>query len=350
MPRLATISRTGHHAYDQVFKGVYGTVAPSDKEGRVIFQPAPEFGGISHVFSHMPRIEAPADGVHEREVGDEDVALAKAQILFGLGARWNSLYSSRVGDGLVDGVARDIGTAALAGEMKSVADNVRRALSNSGLQVFEVPVIVKGRVERFGGDVGNLDVMIAAMTERSFEVDPDQAARPLGTLGLSGAKNEISAASEQHAAAAVTTTEQAATPHRRIGSGMDGFRNWLNSFMPGGGGERTQEPAAAAPEAPAHAPCGEAVGAAQPPVNAAWASFRGINAQVRAIMYVVAPDARHAARAVPLMVQAYEQDAAGLHLEPKAIGQVQDLQLDHLYQSFESDPDFEDSGFDRPRY
>jgi hypothetical protein len=347
MTRIATILSTGIPQYDQVFRGVYGTVEPGSKEDTVVFKPAPEFRAVSHLFTHMPRIEAPTTGVHEREIADEEIALAKAQLLFGLGARWNSMYSRHVDGGIVDGIARNIGTAALAGEMQSVAANVRRVLSESGLQVFAVPVVVKGRVERFGVDVGNLDEMIVAMGQaRTIEVDGSQPARPLGTLALSGAQSDISQASAQRQAA---PAEHQAEPVPRPG-GMGGFMAWLNTFRQGGGGER-EEPQVPQVDAAAAQPT-QNDDAAQPPMNAAWASFRGIDAQVNAVMYVVAPDPQHAVRAVPLMVQAHEHDAAGLHLEPKSIAQVQDLQIERLYQGFDADPDFEDSGYgsDRPRY
>lgn len=355
--RLATILRTGMFAYDQVFKGVYGAIHPGTKEGTVIFMPAPEFRFVSHVFEHMPQIAVPADGVQVREVADQDEALAKAQLLFGLGARWNSLYAARTADMQGD-VAPNIGTAALYGEMQSVARNVRNVLSNAGLQVFEVPVLVKGNVERNGTFVNSKESLVTLMgSDRTIEFDPDplMQVRPLGVDPLSGAASEIARAAAAEQQAQLEAAPPAAAdpvPARREGGVMAGFHAWLNSFVPGAFDntdpvdDHTEQPAAqaAAPAGDVAPAAGEQV--TEQPAGNAWAGFRGIEASVRAVIYVVAPDAEHAVRAVPLMVDAYKQDAAGLHLDAKSVASVRDLERDDLSLDFQEDEDHDD--YDRP--
>jgi len=339
MTTIAIVTSTGNYLYDQVLRGVYGTAAAKpEAPDALIFTPAPEFRRVSHLFTQLPQIPVRASGIEMRDVPDADADIAKAQILFGLGARWASLYAARAST--QEGAMPDIGQALLAGEGAAVARGVREHLESVGMNVYEVPVLVKGEVHSHGSYLDGAATMIGSMRakERTIEVDPAGRARVLVRSALTGDARAIEAARlDAHPAEIAPAPTVAPAPM------APPVRSFIRSFFDGPGAQPEEAPQAQAPEA------------VEQPARAditpdAWRGFQGVDATVRALMYVVAPNLEALPRAIDYMHQAYKNDAAGLHLEPVDVAAVRDLQREDLALSNElGDEDFQDSGYDTDR-
>jgi hypothetical protein len=328
MTIIATVATTGNPTYDRVLRGIYGTVVPGPHASQVIFTPAPEFAQVSHLFRQLPQLPVPAAGVKTREVPEQDADLAKAQILFGLGARWQSMYAPHTA--VAEGGAQNLGQALLSGEANAVADGVRQHLSAVGMQVYEVPVTIKGEVHSHGSYVGDAASLINHMSavDRAIALDDTRQPRALGTLALTGAAAAIELARATQVPA--PGVPAAAAPTERMSA-------WLRNLLSG----------SRDPQAPAAEGAGGEQAAVAGPVAVAsdtWANFQGVDATVRGLVYVVAPNINSIPRALGFMLEAYKEDAAGLHLEPVDVAEVRDLQRADLSMN-----DFEDSDFDADR-
>lgn len=327
MTIIATVATTGNPTYDRVLRGIYGTVVPGPHASQVIFRPAPEFAQVSHLFRQLPQLPVPAAGVKTREVPEQDADLAKAQILFGLGARWQSMYAPHTA--VTEGGMQNLGQALLSGEANAVADGVRQHLSAVGMQVYEVPVTIKGEVHSHGSYVGDAASLINHMSaaERVIALDDTRHPRALGTMALTGAAAAIEQARATQVPAPVVPAAGAVAP-------TEGMAAWLRNLLAG-----SRAPEAAAAEGAG----GEQAAAAQPGavVSDTWANYQGVDATVRGLVYVVAPNVNSIPRALGFMLEAYKEDAAGLHLEPVDVAEVRDLQRADLSMN-----DFEDSDFD----
>jgi hypothetical protein len=363
MTTIAIVTSTGNPTFDQVLRGVYGTAtADPRKPGAVVFAPAPEFRGVSHLFTQLPQFPVRDEHIEQREVDDGDETIAKAQILFGLGARWASLYESRTRH--AQDQLPDIGQALLAGERSAVASGVRQHLESIGMHVYEVPVLVKGQVLSHGSYVGSADELIQGMAaaDRVIEIDPERRARVLVRSALSGDAGAIDAARlDAYPAEPPPAAAPAPTPARTP------VRSFIRAFFDGPGAQAPEEPAATAPtanqeamdqaqglirgvlnaEGGGHVPTETTAAAPAGISHDTWGEFRGIDATVRALVFVVAPDLQSLPRAVRYMQQAQLQDGAGMHLEPGEIASVRDLERDDLSLGTGEfdDSDFGDSGY-----
>ena len=349
MTSVAIVASTGNSIFDRVLRGIYGTTSPGSRPGTVMFKPAPEFTRVSpHLFSQMPQLPVREQDIKLREIDDAEAGLATAQILFGLGARWANLYDSRTG--LRQDEPLNFGQVMLAGEANQVASGVRDHLSSLGMQVFEVPVLIKGEVMSNGAYISSAFAMMDNMRpDRTIEVDPDRPARALGTSALTGQAEAVRGAREAAAEAAVQAAV-AATQPQPVPVAQSGIRAWLNSLVgnvtangeAGAANEQAAEnagpvaePAAVQGDAADDAGAGE-----RTEQGPAWAKFQGIGATLRGTVYVVAPNAEAAPRALHYMLQAHHEDGAALHLEPGDVVSVRDLQLPELAISeFEDDDD-----------
>lgn len=333
MSTIAVVAGTGNMIFDRVLRGIYGSATAGPTPDTVVFRPAPEFTRVSpHLFSQMPQLPVRACDIKNREVDDGEADLAKAQMLFGLGARWASLYSANTK--APEGGALDFGALMLAGEAGAVAAGVREHLTSLGMQVWEVPILVQGEVLSHGSYLTGAAAMIEHMAraDRAVDLDPSRVPRQMGTTALTGQADALKRAREE--AGALAAPAPAVPPQSPM-------RAWLNSFLGGiGATVGTQVPEVQ-----------EATGAAESTGTPAqigpdtWTNYQGVAATIRASVYLVAPNAQAIPQALRYMLDAYREDAAGLHLEPGEIVEVRDLQRSDLALSDFEDSDFPDSGY-----
>lgn len=352
MTRIAIIQAAGHPVYDMVLKGVYGTVEPGQTDDQVVFSAAPEFAGVSHLFRQMPKFAVRQTGIQIREVADHDAALAKAQLLFGLGSRWAEMYSPHTQ--VEQGAAPSVGSALLSGERDAVAEGVRGYLSSLGMQLYAVPVLVRGEVPVHGQYLGGAADMVRHMSGRAISADPAGQARALGTAGLTGTKAAIEAAASAAAAPQEppAAAAETAAPAPQAGIGMASFMGRILGRPFGFGAAPDDEDDAdegTAPAAQAQAPeagqaAEQALAATQAP---AWKQYCGVDATVRATLYVVAPDAASVPRALHLMLDAHQDNLARLHMDVQDVAECRDLARPELAPDYH-DEDRDD--FDQDRY
>jgi hypothetical protein len=145
--------KPGSHA-SRVFAGVYGQL---NEHGW--FAAASEFKEVSSVFrmiaSGAPILEG---DVQALEVPEEDEITVRAQLMYALGMRWDSLYDQTVKD------YRDsFATAALRGEAAMTKEGVNKFLADQGMRLWAVPV--KAKID--AAPIQEADIVIARMQGKS---------------------------------------------------------------------------------------------------------------------------------------------------------------------------------------
>lgn len=138
MTTIHIINSTGSYQGDLVLAGIYGELIHKDGAPTPIFQVAPEFKQVSHLFGYLEHGKAPI-GIHQTSainVPDEMGDLMKAELMHTLGARWAKMYKNMAPgqDGMM--------SAMLAGEAASVSNGVRNHLISQGMRAYAVPVSV----------------------------------------------------------------------------------------------------------------------------------------------------------------------------------------------------------------
>jgi hypothetical protein len=141
--------KPGNHA-SRVFAGVYGTLGSNGR-----FTPASEFEAVSSVFRLIAAGAPVLEGdVQALEVPEGDELTVRAQLMYALGVRWDSLYEQAA-----EGYGDSFATAALQGEAAVMKDGVNKALSDQGMGLWAVPV--KAKIE--ADPIEEADVVIARM-------------------------------------------------------------------------------------------------------------------------------------------------------------------------------------------